>query len=110
MNLSPILRWYREIIRNPKYRLWVILGTLAYFISPIDISPDVFPIVGQIDDVALMGLLFAELLLWFREKKAAGGDLPDLDPDLDPARAASVERDKQEAIDVEVTSAENRRA
>ncbi|MEO0948934.1 MAG: YkvA family protein [Cyanobacteria bacterium J06641_5] len=105
MNLPSIFRWYRELIRNPKYRIWVILGTLAYLVSPIDISPDVFPIVGQIDDVALLGLLFTELIFWFRERQGSETEIPD----LDPAQAAAVERDKQEAIDVEVTSADDLR-
>ncbi len=63
MSLSPkaLYDWYRNTLRNPKYRWWIILGTLAYLISPIDISPDFFPIAGQIDDVMLATLLIAEL-------------------------------------------------
>ena len=63
MSLSPkaIYDWYRSTIRNPKYRWWIILGTLAYLISPLDVSPDVFPIVGQVDDVILVSLLLSEL-------------------------------------------------
>ena len=49
------------MIRNSKYRWWVILGTILYFLSPIDIVPDIFPIVGQIDDVLLMTLLVTEV-------------------------------------------------
>jgi uncharacterized membrane protein YkvA (DUF1232 family) len=47
--------------RNPKYRWWVILGTLLYFISPIDIAPDFIPFVGELDDVILMTLLVSEV-------------------------------------------------
>ena len=53
--------WYRQTLSHPKYRWWIILGTLAYLFSPIDLSPDLFPIVGQIDDVAIVSLLVAEL-------------------------------------------------
>ncbi len=53
--------WYRQTLNNPKYRWWIILGTLAYLFSPLDLSPDLFPIVGQIDDVAIVSLLVAEL-------------------------------------------------
>ena len=53
--------WYRSSIRNPKYRWLIIFGTLAYLLSPIDISPDVFPIVGWIDDGILITLLVAEV-------------------------------------------------
>lgn len=63
MSLSPkaIYDWYRETLRNPKYRWWIVLGTLAYLISPLDLLPDVIPIAGQVDDVMLVTLLVAEL-------------------------------------------------
>lgn len=53
--------WYRNGLRNPKYRWLIIFGTLTYLLSPIDISPDVFPIVGWIDDGILIVLLVAEV-------------------------------------------------
>jgi uncharacterized membrane protein YkvA (DUF1232 family) len=52
---------YRTILRNPRYRSWVIFGSLIYLLSPLDIAPDIVPLLGQIDDVALMALLFSEL-------------------------------------------------
>ncbi|NJL82044.1 MAG: DUF1232 domain-containing protein [Chloroflexaceae bacterium] len=58
---TAIYQWYRSIIRNPQYRWWVILGTLLYLLSPIDISPDLIPIIGQIDDIAILTLLVAEI-------------------------------------------------
>ena len=60
-SLSSLYNWYRDAIRHPKYRWWVILGTIIYLVSPIDIAPDFLPVVGQIDDVMLAGLLFTEL-------------------------------------------------
>ncbi|MCU0567536.1 MAG: YkvA family protein [Oculatellaceae cyanobacterium Prado106] len=56
-----IYDWYRQIIRNPKYRWWVIVGSLAYILSPFDIAPDFLPIVGQIDDVLILTLLVSEV-------------------------------------------------
>ena len=58
--------WYRTSLRNPKYRWLIIAGTLAYLVSPIDISPDVFPIVGWIDDGILITLLIAEVSQLFQ--------------------------------------------
>ena len=60
-SIQSLYTWYRNIIRNPKYRWWVIAGTLAYVLSPFDISPDFIPIVGQIDDLAIVSLLVAEV-------------------------------------------------
>jgi uncharacterized membrane protein YkvA (DUF1232 family) len=60
-SIQAVYNWYRDIIRNPKYRWWVIIGTIAYILSPLDISPDFLPFIGQIDDVALVTLLVAEL-------------------------------------------------
>ncbi|KOP25424.1 hypothetical protein AMR41_18715 [Hapalosiphon sp. MRB220] len=60
-SIQSLYNWYRDLIRNPKYRWWVILGTLLYFVSPIDIIPDIFPIVGEIDDVFLLTLLVTEV-------------------------------------------------
>ncbi|MGB8701394.1 MAG: YkvA family protein [Thermosynechococcaceae cyanobacterium] len=59
--IQSLYNWYRNILRNPQYRWWIILGTLVYLLSPVDFLPDVFPIVGEIDDIALVTLLFAEV-------------------------------------------------
>ncbi|MEW6493900.1 MAG: YkvA family protein [Cyanobacteriota bacterium] len=56
-----IYNWYRNALRNPKYRWWIILGSLLYVVSPIDISPDFIPIIGQIDDVVILTLLVSEV-------------------------------------------------
>ncbi|HEY9762776.1 MAG TPA: YkvA family protein [Trichocoleus sp.] len=53
--------WYRNIIRHPKWRWWVLLGTLFYLISPIDISPDFIPAIGWIDDGLIATLAVTEL-------------------------------------------------
>lgn len=53
--------WYSNQVRNPKYRWLIVLGTIAYLFSPLDISPDVFPIIGWIDDGVVLTLLTTEL-------------------------------------------------
>lgn len=54
--------WYRGLLHHPVYRWPLIIGTVIYLISPIDISPDIFPIIGWIDDGALVGMMAAGLL------------------------------------------------
>ncbi|MEO1593137.1 MAG: DUF1232 domain-containing protein [Cyanobacteria bacterium J06632_22] len=53
--------WYRNTLRNTKYRWLIVLGTLLYLVSPIDIAPDFIPIIGWIDDGIIATLLVAEL-------------------------------------------------
>jgi uncharacterized membrane protein YkvA (DUF1232 family) len=59
--VQAVYEWYRNTIRNPKYRWWIVAGTLLYVLSPIDIAPDFIPIVGQLDDVVLITLLVSEV-------------------------------------------------
>lgn len=64
MNNNPIesfYSWYRGALRHPKWRWAIIFGTALYLLSPFDISPDVFPIVGWLDDGVLATLLVTEL-------------------------------------------------
>ncbi|NEO28998.1 MAG: DUF1232 domain-containing protein [Symploca sp. SIO3C6] len=60
-SVQSVYNWYRNTIRNSKYRWWIILGTLIYLFSPIDIAPDFIPIAGQIDDVLILTLLVSEV-------------------------------------------------
>ena len=72
-SLQPLYGLYSRAIRNPKYRHWIILGTLIYVLSPFDISPDVFPLVGQIDDFLLLSIMLTEVsqmvMASYKEKK-----------------------------------------
>jgi len=75
ISMKSIYDWYRGLIRNPKYRWWIILGSLVYLISPLDLSPDVLPIAGQIDDIAILTLLLAEVsqmaIEFFQHRRSA---------------------------------------
>lgn len=52
---------YRKALKHTKYRWVVIFGTLLYLVSPLDISPDVFPIIGWLDDGVVVSLLVTEV-------------------------------------------------
>jgi uncharacterized membrane protein YkvA (DUF1232 family) len=60
--------WYRKLIRNSKYRWLIVIGTLVYLLSPIDLLPDMIPIVGQIDDVVILTLLISEVSQMLAER------------------------------------------
>ncbi|MEH1943613.1 MAG: YkvA family protein [Nostoc sp.] len=75
-SIQSLYTWYRSVLRNPKYRWWVILGTLVYLVSPFDILPDFIPVAGQIDDVFLLTLLVSEVSgLVIEGWKARKGDV-----------------------------------
>lgn len=60
-SIQSVYAWYRNLLRNPKYRWWVILGTAFYFVMPFDVAPDFIPFIGQIDDVFVLSLLVSEV-------------------------------------------------
>jgi uncharacterized membrane protein YkvA (DUF1232 family) len=52
-------RVYRALLGHPVARWFVIIGSLIYLVSPVDLVPDVIPIVGWIDDGVLATLMAA---------------------------------------------------
>lgn len=51
----------RKVLHHPKYRWFAITASLFYLISPLDISPDVVPVVGWIDDGLIASFVIAEV-------------------------------------------------
>jgi uncharacterized membrane protein YkvA (DUF1232 family) len=47
--------------RVPWYAKWLVVGVVAYALSPIDLIPDFIPVLGQVDDLIIvpLGLAFA---------------------------------------------------
>ena len=73
---------YRQL---PTKTLISVLATLVYFVSPIDFIPDVLPILGFADDIALMVWLFNSLTddlenfrVWEQQQQRATGTTIDL--------------------------------
>jgi uncharacterized membrane protein YkvA (DUF1232 family) len=52
---------------NGKYRniptgsIIAIIAAILYFLSPIDLIPDFIPVVGYIDDIFVLGLVFSQV-------------------------------------------------
>jgi len=59
--IKPLYNWYRNIIRNSKYRWLIVLASLLYLVSPIDFATDAIPILGWIDDGVIATVLVTEL-------------------------------------------------
>lgn len=50
---------YTEI---PKRSIIAILGGLIYFLSPIDVVPDFVPVLGFVDDVFVLNLVYKQVI------------------------------------------------
>ena len=65
-DLSALLRLLRAwkdktYTKLPKRTIIMALAALLYFVNPMDVIPDVFPLVGFIDDAAVLGLVMAAI-------------------------------------------------
>jgi uncharacterized membrane protein YkvA (DUF1232 family) len=58
MNLVHISRYFRDE-RVPGWRKFVVLGAVAYVLLPIDLVPDVIPLIGWLDDIGAIGAALA---------------------------------------------------
>lgn len=93
---QPLHDLFRKLVRNPKYRWFILAGSLIYLISPLDISPDVFPIVGWLDDGMIVTLLATEVTQMLLDRRNALKDKP-------ASSTASVS-ETNPTIDVKATS------
>jgi len=65
-DLSAVLRLLRAwknktYTKLPKKTIIVALAAVIYFVDPFDIIPDVIPVLGYIDDAAVLGLVMASI-------------------------------------------------
>ena len=91
--------WYRALMRHPQYRWLAILGSLIYLVSPIDIAPDIIPLVGQIDDIILLTVLFSAVMQIFSPAIQSSSDPFDAEPSTRSSDDPTVQ-----TVDVKATS------
>jgi len=83
MFLPNLVRLLGRLIKDPrvpKTEKALFLAAIVYVISPIDFIPDVFPFIGQVDDVYLVSLTLLRLMnrtdaAVLRENWPGGGDI-----------------------------------
>lgn len=56
--LSMLLDFFKGRYPLPKKTALLIVFAFLYLISPVDIVPDVFPLIGLVDDVAVLAFAF----------------------------------------------------
>jgi uncharacterized membrane protein YkvA (DUF1232 family) len=89
--VQSIYNWYREAMRHPQWRWLVIGGSLLYLVSPFDISPDIFPVIGWLDDGVIAGLLVAELSQIMMQRLKTGKTTTETPPAAPTTTATTTE-------------------
>lgn len=89
--VQSIYNWYRDAMRHPQWRWLVIGGSLLYLVSPIDISPDIFPVIGWLDDGVIAGLLVAELSQIMMQRLKTGKTTTETPPASSTTTATTAE-------------------
>lgn len=56
------------------YQRTLVIGAIVYFISPVDLIPDPTPIMGYLDDYAVVTMVLTSVGHGFRKAPAAGGE------------------------------------
>jgi hypothetical protein len=54
---------------------WWVLICLLYILSPLDAIPDFIPVLGQMDDLGVLGFLLYNLVQWFRNSGSPAGEV-----------------------------------
>ena len=107
-NMAKLLGRLLKDARVPTAEKALFVGAIIYFISPIDLIPDVFPFIGQVDDIYVIALVLLRLVnrtdeRVVREHWSGGGDIVSLAnsiasiaPTLLPKRVARILSSKVE--------------
>jgi uncharacterized membrane protein YkvA (DUF1232 family) len=59
------VRLASRLVREPRVHWWckaIPVAAAAYVLSPIDLLPDLVPLLGQLDDVGVLGLALEAFL------------------------------------------------
>lgn len=59
--LKLLVRLFKDS-RVPMAEKAMLVGTIVYIVSPLDLLPDVIPFIGQVDDLYLAALVLLRLL------------------------------------------------
>ena len=60
----------REFLSRHRTAL-LLLSTLLYDASPVDLVPDLLPVFGLLDDLGITGVAIVVALTWWRQRRAA---------------------------------------
>lgn len=59
----------KPLLARPGMQVFLFICTLAYVISPIDIIPDIMPVIGWLDDAAVFMAQIASFIMYLKETR-----------------------------------------
>jgi uncharacterized membrane protein YkvA (DUF1232 family) len=79
-NMVRLLGGLLKDVRVPTAEKALFMAAIVYFVSPIDFIPDIFPFIGQVDDIYVIALTLLRLVnrtdeRIVREHWSGGGDI-----------------------------------
>ena len=82
-NMARLLGRLLKDTRVPTAEKALFVAAIIYFVSPIDLIPDVFPFIGQVDDIYVIALTLLRLVnrtdeRVVRQHWSGGGDIVSL--------------------------------
>lgn len=82
-NMARLLGRLLKDARVPTAEKALFVAAIVYFVSPLDLIPDIFPFIGQVDDIYVIALTLLRLVnrtdeSVVREHWSGGGDIVSL--------------------------------
>lgn len=82
-NMAKLLGRLLKDTRVPTAEKALFVAAIVYFVSPIDLIPDIFPFIGQVDDIYVIALTLLRLVNRtdagiVRQHWSGGGDIVSL--------------------------------
>lgn len=79
-NMAMLLGRLLKDVRVPTAEKALFVAALVYFVMPVDLIPDIFPFIGQVDDIYVISLTLLRLVnrtdeRIVREHWSGGGDV-----------------------------------
>ena len=56
-HLPQFVRLYWRLLRDPRVSIWpkaLLVAGVLYVVSPVDLIPDVLPVIGEVDDLVVL--------------------------------------------------------
>ena len=57
------------LVRSPLAQFILFAFTVIYILSPVDVIPDIMPIIGWLDDLAVFVTQISAFVMYVREKR-----------------------------------------